>query len=144
MLPHPTYDRLIALGLTGMARALEEQRSQADVSALTFEERLALMIDREATERHNRRLTNRLRSADLRQNAVIEDIDLKAVRCLDRALFQKLVAGDWIERHQNLLIIGPTESDSYCPPRYAIRMPSLFDADRETPAAEYAVHPHRV
>jgi hypothetical protein len=55
MLNHPTYDKLIALGLTGMARALAEQRGQANASALSFEERLALLIDREAAERHNKR-----------------------------------------------------------------------------------------
>lgn len=108
MLTHPTYDRLIALGLTGMARALEEQRSQPDVSALTFEERLALLIDREAAERHNKRLANRLKFAGLRQNAVVEDINLKAARGLDRALLQTLIAGDWIDRKLNLIIIGPT------------------------------------
>jgi len=108
MLTHPTYDRLIALGLTGMARALEEQRSQLDVSALTFEERLALLVDREAAERHNKRLANRLKFAGLRQNAVVEDINLKAARGLDRALLQTLIAGDWIDRKLNLIIIGPT------------------------------------
>jgi len=75
---------------------------------LAFEERLALLVDREATERENKRLISRLRFASLRQNAVVEDIDMKASRGLDKALFQKLVAGEWIERHQNLLIIGPT------------------------------------
>ena len=59
------------------------------------------------------------------------------------ALFQNLVAGEWINRHQDLLIIGPTESDSYCPPRYIIRMPSHFDAARETAAAAYTVHPRK-
>jgi hypothetical protein len=48
MLTHPTHDRLVALGLTGMAKALEEQRQQPDIAALSFEERLALMVDREA------------------------------------------------------------------------------------------------
>ena len=51
MLMHPTHDRLVALGLTGMAKSLEEQRQQPDVAALAFEERLALMVDREAIER---------------------------------------------------------------------------------------------
>ena len=51
MLTHPTHDRLIALGLTGMAKALEDQRRQPDVATLLFEERLAMMIDREAIER---------------------------------------------------------------------------------------------
>jgi DNA replication protein DnaC len=108
MLTHPTYDRLIALGLTGMARALQEQRGQADASALTFEERLALLIDREAAERHNKRLANRLKFAGLRQNAVVEDIDLKVARGLDRALIQTLITGDWIDRKLNLIIVGPT------------------------------------
>jgi DNA replication protein DnaC len=108
MLKHPTEERLAALGLTGMAKALEEQRRQPDIAALSFEERFALLVDREATERDNKRLLTRLRYASLRQNAVIEDVDMKAPRGLDRSLFQNLAAGEWIERHQNLLIIGKT------------------------------------
>ena len=106
MLTHPTHERLIALGFTGMAKALEEQRRQSDLAALDFEERLGLLIDREAIERENKRLATRLKFARLRQSAVIEDVNLKVARGLDKALFAKLVAGDWIERHQNLLIIG--------------------------------------
>jgi DNA replication protein DnaC len=108
MLTHPTLNRLATLGLTGMAKAFDEQQRQPDITALAFEERFALLVDREATERENKRLVNRLRFAKLRQNAVVEDIDTKAPRGLDKALFQKLVAGEWIERHQNLLIIGAT------------------------------------
>ena len=63
-----------------MAKAFEEQRRQPDIAALGFEERLGLMIDREATERDNKRLVTRLKFASLRQSAVIEDIDLRAVR----------------------------------------------------------------
>jgi DNA replication protein DnaC len=100
--------RLVTLGLTGMAKAFEEQQQQPDIAALGFEERFALLVDREATERENKRLVNRLRFAKLRQNAVVEDIDTKAPRGLDKTLLQKLIAGEWIERHQNLLIIGPT------------------------------------
>jgi DNA replication protein DnaC len=108
MLTHPTHDRLIALGLAGMAKALEEQRQQPDIAALAFEERIAMMIDREAIDRENKRLTTRLKFACLRQSAIVEDVDMKAPRGLDKALFQKLVAGDWINRHQNLIVIGPT------------------------------------
>ncbi len=108
MLTHPTHGRLVTLGLIGMAKALDEQQRQPDITTLAFEERLALLVDREATERENKRLISRLRFASLRQNAVVEDIDMKASRGLDKALFQKLVGGEWIERHQNLLIIGPT------------------------------------
>ena len=108
MLAHPTQERLLALGLAGMAKALDDQRRQPDVSALSFEERLALLLERETVERENKRLAARLRFAALRQEAVVEDVDLRAPRGLDRALFQKLAAGDWIDRRQNLLVIGPT------------------------------------
>ena len=108
MLAHPTQERLTALGLTGMAKAFEDQRRQPDITVLSFEERLALLLDREAMERENKRLVARLRFAALRQEAVVEDVDLRVPRGLDRALFQKLAAGDWIDRKQNLLVIGPT------------------------------------
>ena len=108
MLTHPTIERLAALGLAGMAKALEEQRRLPDVAALSFEERLALLVDRETIERENKRLTSRLKFAGLRQNAVVEDVDMKAARGLDKALFAKLVAGDWIDQHQNLIIVGKT------------------------------------
>src|SRR5258708_9227053 len=108
MLTHPTHDRLVAVGLTGMAKALEEQRKQPDIAALSFEERLALMVDREAIDRENKRLVSRLRFASLRQSAVVEDVDMKASRGLNKALFAKLVAGDGIAQHQSLLSGGPT------------------------------------
>lgn len=108
MLTHPTHDRLVALGLTGMAKALEEQRRQPDIGALDFEERLALLVDREAIERENKRLVSRLKFASLRQNAVVEDLNTKAARGLDKAIFAKLASGDWIARKQDLLISGPT------------------------------------
>ena len=73
MLAHPTQERLTALGLSGMAKALEDQRRQPDISALSFEERLALLLDREVIERENKRLVTRLRLAALRQEAIVED-----------------------------------------------------------------------
>jgi DNA replication protein DnaC len=108
MLSHPTADRLRELGLTGMARALEEIRRQPDSDALGFEERLGLLVDREMLERDTKRLHARLRFAGLRLQATPEDVDYRAGRGLDRTLFQKLTGGEWIERHENLLVTGPT------------------------------------
>src|ERR1039458_9116605 len=108
MLTHPTEQRLIALGLAGMAKALEEQRRLPDVAALAFEERLRLVGHPAGNERDNNRPVSRLNFAGLRQNAVVEDVDMKAPRGLDKALFAKLAAGDWIDQHQNLIVIGPT------------------------------------
>ena len=108
MLTHPTSERLLALGLAGMAKALDEQRQNRSVEGLSFEERLALLVDREAAERESKRLVTRLKFANLRQNACVEDLDTKAARGLDKALFAKLAAGDWIARRQDLLITGKT------------------------------------
>jgi DNA replication protein DnaC len=108
MLTNHTYERLVALGLTGMAKAFDDQLRQPDVTALSFEQRLGLMIDREASERDSKRLTARLKFAALRQAASVEDVDLRSPRGIERAFLAKLIDGDWIGRKQNLLITGPT------------------------------------
>ena len=89
MLTHPTHERLITLGLTGMAKALEEQRRSPDLDALSFEERVGLLVDREAAERDTKRLTTRLKFAALRQSACVEDVDWRTPRGIDRAVFAR-------------------------------------------------------
>ena len=98
MLPHPTQERLLALGLTGMAKALDDQRRQPDIAALSFEERLALLLDREAIERENKRLVAASAIRRLAAGSGRGGRRSRAPRGLDRALFQKLAAGDWIDR----------------------------------------------
>jgi DNA replication protein DnaC len=108
MLNHPTYERLTQLRLNGMAKALAEQAQTPEVQALSFEERLGLLVEREATERHNRQTSSRLRRARLKQAAVAEDIDYRHPRGLDRALLRRLLTGEWVRGHQNVLLTGPT------------------------------------
>jgi DNA replication protein DnaC len=101
-------EKLQTLRFHGMFIALEEQMQMTDISSLTFEDRLGLLIDREMTERDNRRLTTRLRKAKLRQNASLEDVDLRYPRGLDKSLLMQLGQCRWLKEHQNVLIIGPT------------------------------------
>jgi len=108
MLTHPLLEKLELLGFYGMLKALQEQMQMPDIEKLTFEERLGLLIDREMTERENRRLKTRLRKAKLRQNAAVEDVDFRHPRKLDKTLFMQLADGRWLKEHHNLLIIGPT------------------------------------
>jgi DNA replication protein DnaC len=109
VLTHPTLDQLQQLGLNGMARAFAElEANQSASGALSHAEWLALLLDREAIDRSDKRLRSRLRYARLRHQAVIEDVDYRTARGLDRALFQTLAGGRWIEEAQNLIIEGPT------------------------------------
>jgi DNA replication protein DnaC len=102
-------DKLYALNLGGMARALTEQREQPTAyGGLGFEDRLGMLVDREATDRENRRLERYLRAAKLRLAASVEDVDFRAPRGLDRGSFLELAASRWVDSHQQVLIVGPT------------------------------------
>jgi DNA replication protein DnaC len=108
MLHHPTLEKLQTLRLSGMYKALTEQMNMPDSNTLSFEERLGLLVDREMTERQDRRLKTRLRQAKLKHNACIEDIDYHPPRGLDKALILQLSSCRWIHEALNLIINGPT------------------------------------
>ena len=108
MLTHPIFEKLEQLRFYGILKALEEQMQMPDIKKLGFEERLGLLVDREMTDRENRRLKTRLRKAKLRQNACVEDVDFRHPRKLDKTLFMNLADGRWLKEHNNVLLIGPT------------------------------------
>jgi len=109
MLTHPTLEKLQQLKFTGMIAALSEQINTTDIDQLTFDERLGLLVDREMTERENRKLSSRLRRAKLRfPQANMEDIDYRSPRGIDRSAMQALASCGWIKDHLNILITGPT------------------------------------
>ncbi|MFQ5598884.1 MAG: IS21-like element helper ATPase IstB [Nitrospiria bacterium] len=140
MLIHPTLDKLQTLKLFGMQKAFQEQSDLPEVNKLHFEERLGLLVDREMTERENRKLRTRLKNAKLKQSACIEEIDYRNARGLDKSLILKLTSCQWIQSHQNVLIIGPTGTGKTylasalahqaCRSGYStlyLRFPRLFD-----------------
>ncbi|EPG9352133.1 AAA family ATPase [Pseudomonas aeruginosa] len=109
MLHHPTLDKLQSLRLLGMLKALSEQLKTPDIDSLSFEERLGLLVDRELTERDDKRLSSRLRQARLRHNACLEDIDYRSPRGLDKALILQLSSGQWLRDGLNLITgVGKT------------------------------------
>ena len=108
MLIHPTLEKLESLRLTGMLTALQEQMGMDDINDLSFEERLGLLVDREAVCRESRRLKTRLRKAKLRHAAAVEDIDFRHPRGLDKSLVLRLADCNWLKNHENLIITGPT------------------------------------
>src|SRR6201999_2494434 len=108
MLIHPLVERLRGLGLSAMPEAFIDMRNQSASDDLSREDWLGLLIDREVTARDNKRLGRRLSLARLRQNAVVEDADLRTPRGLDRGLFQSLTTCGWIRDSHHVLIGGPT------------------------------------
>src|SRR5271157_1389860 len=108
VLTHPMLDQLGQLGLSGMAQAFAELEASDETAALTHADWLGLLLDRELTHRRDKRLAARLRYARLRQPAAVEDVDYRVPRGLDRALFQKLTNGEWIDAHDNLILCGST------------------------------------
>lgn len=106
MFAHPTIDKLRTLRLFGMVKALSEQQTQS-MEQFGFEERLGLLVDREVTERENKRLCCLLKKSKLKQG-VVEDLDFSPSRGMDRSLIMSLATGQWIAKKQNLMITGPT------------------------------------
>ena len=109
MMTHTTLAQLRSLKLDGFAAALEEQLAQPAASALAFEERLALLIDRELLWRNDRKLARLLQRARLKYpQAAIEDLDTRAGRGIDHRQITSLVLSDWIATGHTVLVGGPT------------------------------------
>jgi len=109
LLNEHTLDQLRGLRLDGMVHALADQASSAAAAALAFDERLALLVQREIDWRDGKRLARLLKAARLKiGNACIEDIDWRGSRGLDRSLIAALAGGDWLRHGQNVLITGAT------------------------------------
>jgi len=109
MMMNTTLNQLRELRLMGMLTALDEQLTQAGMSAVSFEERMALIVERELHWRHDKRRARLLKEAKLKYpQAAMEDIDTRAGRGLDRKAVMSLALGDWIDSGHSVLITGPT------------------------------------
>lgn len=110
MLNEPTMSKLYEMKLNGMAEAYEEQRISSTIADLSFDERLAMLVERQWIWKENRALHRRLTYAGLKQSAAVEDLDYRDSRGLKRGQIEQLATGEWIERHQNVIVTGPTGS----------------------------------
>lgn len=109
MLMEHTLQTLKTLRLPGMLAAFEEQQASSAAASLSFDERFAMLVDREQTWRENRRVARLLREARLKSGqACLEDVRYGAGRKLDRAMVAQLGSCQWIRAHQNLILTGAT------------------------------------
>ena len=141
MLTHPTIEILLGLGLHGMAKGFRALEQTPEANSLKHAEWLGLLLEYEATLRHQKRFDARIKAARMRYQARVEDVDYRAHRGLDRALFLKLHSNDWIRKHRNCLITGPCGvgkswlacalGDKACREDFSVvyhRVPRLFSA----------------
>lgn len=108
MLNYLTTSKLAAMKLHGMIAAYQEQLQQPRMAELSFTERLGLLVDRQWLWREDRALATRLRHAKFKLPADIEDIDYRTARGLQRSQLDHLADSQWVSRHQNVIITGPT------------------------------------
>lgn len=108
MLRQPMLEKLTRLRLPGFRQGLQEQWESPHYAELPFEERLGLLVDLECTRRDNSTRERRTKAARFALPATIEDLDLSPARGLDRSFILELAQGEWIHRHLNILVLGPT------------------------------------
>jgi DNA replication protein DnaC len=103
-----TLDKLYQLKLNGMVDAINEQLANPTASALSFEDRIVILVDRQWDLKENRGLHRKLQNAKLKQQAAIEDIDFRTHRGLDKSSVLSLAECNFIGAHSNIIITGPT------------------------------------
>lgn len=108
MLSDTIADKLVTFRLRGFLEAYSEQKENPHYRDLSFEERLAMLLDRETLKRQNHAFQKRIGIAKLRSFASIEEIDFSAKRNLKKQQVLQLAQPSWIEAKHSLVITGPT------------------------------------
>ncbi len=110
MLTEPMMEKLIAMRLQGMVDALRAQQQDPAATELSFQERLAMLVDQQWNWRENQALGRRMRAAKLRGNACVEEIDFRTSRGLDKSVIRALAQeSGWVLKHENTFVLGPTD-----------------------------------
>ena len=141
--PDRLTEMLTRLKLTAVRDQLDGLLDEAGRQDLSLRETLVLLCEREIARKDERRIEMTLKLARFPFVRDLSGFDFSAQPSIDPKQVRELAGARWIANGENVLLLGPPESGSYCPPRYAVRMPSHFDVDRQTTAAEYGVDPQR-
>jgi DNA replication protein DnaC len=104
------YTQLLELRLPAFRQALQEQQANSQYTELAFEERLALLVEQECTQRRENRIRRNLHSANFPMQASLEELDFSPARGLERRTILELGQSQWINSRQNLIVLGPTGS----------------------------------
>jgi DNA replication protein DnaC len=103
-----TITKLSEMKLTSMVSALRELIDSAPGNQLSFEEKLGILVDREWTDRDNRRLARRLKDAKLATRASLDNVLCDPERGVDKAVMRQLANCPWVKSKHNVVIVGKT------------------------------------
>ena len=106
-----TIDKLIEMRLTSMADAFRNQLNDPKFKEIPFEDRFAMLVDIEYSNRKSNSLKRLIRNAGFDQpDAYIGDINYASGCKLNRELIERLATCEYITEHRNLFITGATGS----------------------------------
>lgn len=108
MLLEQTMEKLTSLRLMGMVSALRQRASGPRDAQLSAEDLVGLLADAEWIWRENNKLSARLRKAQFKESACLEDIDYDLHAGLPKTLIIELASSRWIVSKKNVLATGPT------------------------------------
>lgn len=103
-----TLERLREFKIPGFIDALEKQQESTQYAALSFDDRLKLIVDHEHTRRSQMKAQRMLRAARIPSGVSLDDVDFTVARGLKRELLMELLQGHWLENGRNLIITGQT------------------------------------
>lgn len=153
-----TVKTLRVLRLPGMARELESQLEDPQrYKGLSFEERLALLVDAESSSRHQNTISRRMRDARLSEaTASVEAIEYHEDRRLDRGLITRLATCAFIRDNHHVILKGATGAGktyianalgvAACRKLYKVRyvrLPGQFGMNVRTVGLHVHVNPFR-
>jgi len=142
--PTDPLDAMLArLQLSGIRDQLDSLLDEAARANLSARETLILLCEREIARKDHRRIEMALKLAHFPAVKDLAGFDFEAQPSIDPKQIRDLAASRWIANGENVLLLGPPESDSYCPSRHTPRVEVLFDPDRQTMAAGTAAHARR-
>ena len=134
---------LKALKLPTFLREYDKLARQCAAEGLDHIRFLLRLAELELIDRERRMVERRIKEARFPAVKSLDSFDFTAIPSLNKTLVLELARSEYVTRRENIIAVGNSESDSYCPPRYAVRKPSHFVADRQTTGTGFCVDPQR-
>ena len=102
----PNIERMLELGLQGMADAMDDLQRIPDADRLGFDDRLAMLLESELTQRNQRSDLAHLCRAQLRVRTDVQDVDCRAGRGISRTLLIRFATGEWTRKVHHSCVSG--------------------------------------